>query len=665
MSVPTLPAPPAADTPPDAKQQRSRRVRQGNSLLSQGEPSIWATGGALAIAIAMIVGLLVLVAMQGFPTFWPKAVIQIRTLDGKTLMGEVVRNETYTPANEVFESLPPQDREKAMQAVKDSGGVARRRMLRLGNFDLTGNREDWVSDFEIAEETQPEWAVVIERVKWGNFYGTPTAFIVDERVVATEPEKIWSAFSSYEKEVHERLERRIYLERTMIGERNVEQESARLAARQAELTYGGGSPEHAVANKNYDDVKDRCKEEIERIKGEISSITKANERLQMRLVAADGKEKTLKMDEIVRAYPANQLTSWEKLGVYGSRWREFLCDRPRESNTEGGVFPCIWGTVALTLLLTLAVVPFGVLAALYLREYAKSGPIISAVRIAINNLAGIPSIVFGVFGYGFFCLLFGAYVDGGPENIRVNPWPAGVWWIALAFAVSVGVAAFFVGVVGSRNTSKDTVVGRHLGTFAIVLWLLSLATIFFLIVKIPYFHGFSQAKLPTPTFGKGGVLWASLTLALLTLPVVIVATEEALAAVPSSMREGSYACGASKWQTIRRIVLPRAMPGIMTGMILAMARGAGEVAPIMLVGAVKFSPELAIDDVFPFLHPDRNFMHLAYHIFDLGFQSPNSEAARPMVYTTTLLLITIVFLLNLTAIWLRSRLRRRYLVSQF
>jgi phosphate transport system permease protein len=171
--------------------------------------------------------------------------------------------------------------------------------------------------------------------------------------------------------------------------------------------------------------------------------------------------------------------------------------------------------------------------------------------------------------------------------------------------------------------------------------------------------------LPSPTFGSGGILWASLTLALLTLPVVIVATEEALAAVPNSMREGSYACGASKWQTIRRIVLPRALPGIMTGMILAMARGAGEVAPLMLVGAVKLAPELPVDGVFPYLHLSRRFMHLGFHIYDLGFQSLDSESARPMVYTTTLLLITIVALLNVTAIWLRSRLRRRYLVSQF
>jgi len=274
----------------------------------------------------------------------------------------------------------------------------------------------------------------------------------------------------------------------------------------------------------------------------------------------------------------------ERLGVYLSRWGEFLTDEPREANSEGGVFPAIFGTVVMTLLMTLVVVPIGVLAALYLREYAKAGWIVSAVRIAINNLAGVPSIVFGVFGLGFFCYMLGGSIDD----------------------------------------------------------------VFF------------RAKLPSPTYGTGGVLWSALTLALLTLPVVIVATEEALSAVPNSMREGSYACGASKWQTIRRIVLPRALPGITTGMILAMARGAGEVAPLMLVGAVKVAPQLPIDGTFPFVHPERSFMHLGFHIYDLGFQSQNSEAAKPMVFTTTLLLISIVVVLNLAAIAVRARLHRRF-----
>jgi phosphate transport system permease protein len=200
----------------------------------------------------------------------------------------------------------------------------------------------------------------------------------------------------------------------------------------------------------------------------------------------------------------------------------------------------------------------------------------------------------------------------------------------------------------------------------ITLWMgAMLAGAFVLIAQAPFFEGFFRAQLPNPTYGKGGLLWASLTLALLTLPVVIVATEEALSAVPNSMREGSYACGASKWQTIRRIVLPRAMPGIMTGAVLAMARGAGEVAPLMLVGAVKLAPELPIDGLFPFLHPERSFMHLGFHIYDVGFQSQNSEAAKPMVYTTTMLLILLVVLMNLLAIYLRNRLRKKFIAQAF
>ena len=209
------------------------------------------------------------------------------------------------------------------------------------------------------------------------------------------------------------------------------------------------------------------------------------------------------------------------------------------------------------------VTPLGVLAAFYLREYAKQGTFVSTVRIAVNNLAGVPSIVFGVFGVGFFIYVVGGSID------------------RLFFAEA----------------------------------------------------------LPTPTFGTGGILWASLTLALLTDPVVIVATEEGLAAIPGGMREASLALGATKLETTLRVVLPAVMPSILTGLILAMARAAGEVAPLMLTGVVKLAPALPIDGYWPFLHLDRKFMHLGFHIYDVGFQSPNVDAARPMVFVTTLLLL--------------------------
>ncbi|MBC7134347.1 MAG: phosphate ABC transporter permease PstA, partial [Oceanibaculum nanhaiense] len=307
------------------------------------------------------------------------------------------------------------------------------------------------------------------------------------------------------------------------------------------------------------------------------------------LAAVDGQTKEMQLSQIVRFYAANDLSYFEKWGVYLSRWGEFLTEEPREANTEGGILPAIFGTVIMTLMMVVVVAPFGVITALYLREYAKQGRLVAIVRISVNNLAGVPSIVYGVFGVGFF-----AYMVGG------------------------GIDALFF-----------------------------------------------PERLPSPTFGTGGILWSALTLALLTVPVVIVASEEALASVPRSMREGSLACGASKWQTIKWIVLPRAMPGVMTGLILAMARGAGEVAPLMLVGVVKLAPELPVDGFFPYVHLERSFMHLGFHIFDVGFQSRNSEAGKPMVFVTTLLLLALIVLMNSSAIIIRNRLKKKFAGSQF
>jgi phosphate transport system permease protein len=171
--------------------------------------------------------------------------------------------------------------------------------------------------------------------------------------------------------------------------------------------------------------------------------------------------------------------------------------------------------------------------------------------------------------------------------------------------------------------------------------------------------------LPTPTYGTGGILWASLTLALLTVPVVIVATEEALAAIPRGLREASLSLGATKFQTLLRVLLPMATPGIITGFVLAMARAAGEVAPLMITGVVKLAPSLPIDGQFPYIHLERKFMHLGFHIYDVGFQSPNVEAAKPMVFITTLLLLSIVVLLCLTAIILRNNMQKRYATKTF
>ncbi len=380
---------------------------------------------------------------------------------------------------------------------------------------------------------------------------------------------------------------------------------------------------------------------------------------------AELREKAVLVSDIVRFVEPNQLGIVGKLRLYVARWIEFLFGQPREGGIEGGFFPALWGTIVMTLIMSMAVMPFGVIAALYMREYAKSGWVLSVIRISINNLAGVPSIVYGVFGLSFFCYTIGGYIDGGPIKAGFTPWPSSLWFVVLATTTMAGTGAFFLATLASGSPAQMTPFRNRVASFGGLFWLLSLFGLLCLIAKSPYFNGFYQASLPNPTFGKGCLLWASCTLALLTLPVVIVATEEALAAVPNSIREGSYACGAGKWQTLQRIVLPYARPGIITGFILAMARGAGEVAPMMLVGAIPLVTELPLDFEFPFFHGSRSFMHLGFQIYSLGFQSQNSEAAKPMVFSATLLLLTIVTLLNVTAIWLRARLRKRFLGSQF
>lgn len=401
------------------------------------------------------------------------------------------------------------------------------------------------------------------------------------------------------------------------------------------------------------------------IQNEIDVIKRENARYQLHLTTSTGQEKALPVGEVVRAFRPNELDVGGKWAVYLSRWWEYLTDEPRNANSEGGVYAAIFGTVAMTLIMSLAVVPFGVLAALFLREYATSGPIVSAVRIAINNLAGVPSIVFGVFGMGFFCYMIGSYIDGGPKNAEFSMLPPARWYMLLAVLALVSVAAFLGSIFSAGGSGNRSFARSVLQWASSALWIVSLLVLLAVFATSPFFGGFYEASLPNPTWGKGGIVWAALTLALMTLPVVIVATEEALAAVPNSMREGSYGCGASKWQTIRRIVLPHAFPGIMTGTILAMARGAGEVAPLMLTGAVKMARELPMDMSFPYLHGERSFMHLGYHIFDLGFHSQDSNSAKPMVYTTTFLLILIIALLNVVAVWLRALLRRRFIGGHF
>ena len=548
---------------------RSRRARSAHSsLAAHGEPWVWLTAGSLAFAIAMIVGLLAFIAVRGAATFWPVPLDLVELVDGRRALGEVVARERVP------------------------GTSHARLLLRSANFELTGTHFEWIDDGAVAATSRPEWATAVERLEGGRFHGFPVRLLHGEEVVAQGAAAAWEAFCREQPAARRRWRQAMRIDKVERGGLQRELRAARLAVVQARLDHGAGSPAETAAVEAERTVAARVRGAEATLDERAGGLRQANAGWVLEFETAPGQRTAIPLDGVVRAWQPNRLSIGGRIGVYLSRWAEFLGDDPREANSAGGVYPAIFGTVAMTLIMALLVAPFGVLAALYLREYAGRGPITTAIRVAINNLAGVPSIVYGAFGLGFFCYGLGAGID------------------EVFFRASL--------VADSQ-----------------------------------------------PTFGTGGLLWASLTLALLTLPVVIVATEEALAAVPNSMREGSYACGAGKWQTIRRIVLPRALPGIMTGLILAMARGAGEVAPLMLVGVKKLALELPIDGTFPFVHAEREFMHLAYLIYDVGFQSPNAQAARPMVFTITFLLVTIIALLNVAAIRLRSRLRRRFVAQQF
>ena len=521
-----------------------------------GEPFVWLTGSALALCLLLVVGLVALILVNGLGFFWPADVLRATLVDGTVLTG-IVREREAIPGK------PGEFRIK----------------LQVGNRDLYGADFQWVDEARIARRERPADVVVIERTEWGPLLGTIEALRDDEGVLAVRGAAGLAELARRLPEAA-RLRREIRaLEKGDIGAINHGEEQARLALRRLDLRG-------ITAGARVDAIQAELAALRARYAREEARLAELKRRQTARVVvAADGgKAKELPLAQVLRAWAPNAMGLAAKARHYAAGVWEFVADDPRESNTEGGVFPAIFGTVMMVVLMSLLVAPLGVLAAFYLREYARQGAFVSAVRIAVNNLAGVPSIVFGIFGVGFFIYTIGGSLD------------------RLLFAEA----------------------------------------------------------LPTPTFGTGGILWASLTLALLTVPVVIVATEEGLAAIPQGLREASLAVGATKLETTLRVVLPAVMPSVLTGLILAMARAAGEVAPLMITGVVKLAPSLPVDGFWPFVHLDRKFMHLGFQIYDVGFQSPNVDAARPMVFVTTLLLLLVVILLNLVAIGLRNRLRRTY-----
>jgi phosphate transport system permease protein len=552
----------------------------------RGEPLVWATAAALAAMLSLVAVLLAVVIFNGLGVFWPASLSQITLADGRQLLGQIVRREVNP--------------DRGTPSIQ----------LKTANREQDPQRQDfrWIDARAIRRIAQPADACILERVENGDFYGYvkglagpdiaaapavpvgeafSTALDRIRRKAAVEIAPLAAelfALSNELQSTHDKLLRLKYRARSsslplsrrrpavgpQLSPRSVPGEGTELDRRIAELE---------AASRQIRERSDRL---VTRQQARLAAVR----RNCVILANAAGKETPIALADVVRYYQPNAMGFFAKCAYYAGKVGALLWENPRDSNTEGGLFPAIFGTVMLIFLMAISCFPLGVLAGIYLGEYAKDGLLVRLVRIAVNNLAGIPSIVYGIFGLGFFVYGIGGLLDQWffPERVAAG----------------------------------------------------------------------------TPTFGTGGILWASLTLGLLTVPVVIVATEEALRAIPRATREGSFALGATKFQTLVRVLIPMASPGMMTGFILAMARAAGEVAPLMITGVVKLAPQMPVDGVFPFFHLERKFMHLGFHIYDIGFQSPNVEASKPMVYVTTLLLLAIVLAMTSVAIYLRNRMRKLY-----
>lgn len=554
----------------------AKNTQTVSAYVKSGQPYVWLTAAAISVSFIITVALLALTAARGLPHFWPADLMRADYAEpgdpSLPILVEVMSSEEVTTARLKSAGLDlPEDQP-----------FHTRTLIKVANRDLYGADFRYVLDEWLSNRSNPVDAVVLERTEWGNFHGFITEVRQEGKVVATGADA-WKAYLPLQERANTLRAQLHEVEDGDISTINFELEQVRLDGRRLALA---GKTE-ANAPEAYAKLAERkaaLDARYEKVRVELAALKTEMRRDMLVLKSVDGQEKELELSEIIRAYRPNEMSLVAKVGLYFAKLWEFVSADPREANTEGGIFPAIFGTVMMVLLMSVFVTPFGILAALYLREYAKQGPVTQIIRIAVNNLAGVPSIVYGMFGLGFFVYFLGGNLD----------------------------------------------------------------------------RLFYPETLPAPTFGTPGILWASLTLAILTLPVVIVATEEGLARIPRSIREASLSLGATKAETLWKIVLPMASPAMMTGLILAIARAAGEVAPLMLVGVVKLAPSLPLDGNFPFVHLERKFMHLGFHIYDVGFQSPNVEAARPLVYATSFLLVLVIILLNVSAIRIRNRLREKY-----
>ena len=538
-----------------------------------GSPWIWMTAGAVSINLLLVVGLLLLIAVRGLGHFWPADIVEYQYQDKQGKQTQII-------GEQVAESLLAEAQAVAAgHEVLNGAEYLLQFLVKTGNRDILGSDFRWIQDQYILARSEPDDLITVERREWGNFYGRLVAVKQNGTVIA-EGEQAWTVAQDQLSKALELFKQIDHLQNKEVGAINYSLERLRLKQRALELKNQWDD----TKRREFAEQKVAYEKEYAAIQEQLAKLNKEIKCCSLVVKEAGGREITIPMNRVVKLTRPNAMSVLDKSIEYVSNFMSFITDNPREANTEGGIFPAIFGTILMVMLMAVVVTPFGVIAAVYMREYAKQGFVTRIIRIAVNNLAGVPSIVYGVFGLGFFVYIIGGSID----------------------------------------------------------------RLFFL------------EAAPAPVFGTPGLLWASLTLALMTLPVVIVATEEGLSRIPKSIREGSLALGATKAETLWRTVLPMASPAIMTGLILAVARAAGEVAPLMLVGVVKLAPTLPLDGNFPYLHLDRKFMHLGFHIYDVGFQSPNVEAARPLVYATSLLLVMVIVGLNMFAIAIRNNLREKF-----
>ncbi|MBN3054563.1 phosphate ABC transporter permease PstA [Pectobacterium brasiliense] len=536
-----------------------------------GRPWVWLTASSISISLLAMLAIIVLLAGQGMRYLWPQPVwlltLQPEQGTQRALIGEIYSEQTLS-------------RQQLEQAGLSSSSedAETRYLIKIGQREIHGQSFRTLLSRDIVRFDKPADILVLKRTNNGTAYGYLAGMLEGEQpLVATD---LPATLQHRVEQVQGLLAKTQAIRMGEMAKINQQFETLRLEEKKRQQAKTLDN--QALARLQAERIE--LQRRFDELSRQLTSLNLDINRDTVQLRDANGSVHLIPLRDIEQAWYPNAMSLWEKASHWGAQAKYMLVHYSPDSNSAGHLFPAIFGTVLMVVLMSIVVMPLGVIAAVYLHEYAGKNSLTRWVRIAVVNLAGVPSIVYGVFGLGFFVYLIGGTLD----------------------------------------------------------------------------QLFYSEALPNPTFGTPGLLWASLTLALLTLPVVIVATEEGLSRIPMSVRHGSLALGATKAETLWHVVLPMAVPAMMTGLILAVARAAGETAPLMLVGVVKSVPVLPIDDIFPYLHLERKFMHLGFQIYDLAFQSPDVEAARPLVYITALLLVLIVVGLNLAAIGIRHVLREKY-----